>query len=220
MKKILSVVFAVVISTGLFATKGLVITQKYTDATAKGAAITMTWYVTETQCKMKMSYADGDVNSNTYFIPDIAGAKLLTYSDGVAPGGGERKFYSVPVQGIKPAIEVSRVSVNQTGETKTIGGMLCQKVIIKTNRTTTEMWITQDFKADFYKFYPFFQSSYELLGLNDQSLQGVPLESVTKDNGGTVISSLQLVTVTNSDLSAGDFTVPAEYRSADVSTAK
>jgi len=215
MKKIFSIVLGLVVASGLFAAKGLVVVQKYTDVASKGANVTVTWSVTETQCKMSMSYADGKVNSTSYFIPDVANGKLLSYSDGVAPGSSEKRYFTLPVQSIKSAIEASRVSVSQTGETKSISGMLCEKVIVKTNRSTTEMWITKDFKADMFKFYPFFQSSYELLGLNQESLQGVPLESVTKDNAGAVINSFELVSATGTELSAGDFTVPSGYKSAE-----
>jgi hypothetical protein len=215
MKKIFSMVVSLVFVTGLFAAKGLVIVQKYTDAAGKGAAMQVTWSVTETQCKMSLTFADGKVNSTTYAVPDVANGKLITYSDGVAPGAGQKRYFSVPVQSIKSAIEVSRVNVTQTGETKTISGILCEKVIVKTNHTTTEMWITKDFKADLYKFYPYFQSSYELMGLSQESLKGVPLESVTKDNGGSVISSFELVSATGSELSPADFTVPADYKNAE-----
>jgi hypothetical protein len=220
MKKIFSIVVAMIAGSGLFASQGLVVTQKYTDAASKGATVTVTWYITATQCKMKMSYADDKVNSTTYFIPDVANGKLLTYSDGAVPGGGDKRFYSVPVQSIKSNIDVSRVTVTKTGEVKTIGGMVCEKVTVKTNRSTTEMWITKDFKPDYYTFFAFFQSSYELMGLSQESLQGIPLESVTRDNAGAVMSSFQLVSASNADLSAGDFTVPVEYKSADAVTGK
>jgi len=215
MKKIFSIVIALVLTTGLFASKGLVVVQKYTDASTKGATITVTWSVSETQCKMAMRYTDGKINSTSYFVPDATKAQLLTYSDGSAPGATEKRYFPVAVQNIKSSIDVSRVSVNRTGEFKTISGMACEKVVVKTNRSTTEMWITKDFKADLYKFYPYFQSSYELLGLNQESMQGVPLESVTKDNGGAVISSFELVSATNTDMSAGDFNVPSEYKNAE-----
>ena len=215
MKKIFSILFAVAVSTGLFASQGMVITQTYTDASNSQAKITVTWYISQTQCKLEMAYADGKVNSTTYFIPDAASASLLTYSDGAAPGAGQKNYFTIPVQNIKGNADVSRVNVTHTGETKTLGGILCEKVIIKTNRSTTEMWLTKDFKPDFYKFSPYFQSSIELLGLNQDGLQGVPLESVTKDNGGVVISSYTFVSARNAELSAGDFTVPAEFKSAE-----
>ena len=76
------------------------------------------------------------------------------------------------------------------------------------------MWITTDFKPDFYKFYPYFQNSYELMGLNEEGIQGFPLQSVTKDISGNVLSSYSLVSVAQKDLSGADFAVPADYKSA------
>jgi len=218
MKKIFSVFFAVALSTGLFASNGMVITQTFKDAGNGGASVTVTWYVSQTQCKLKMAYADDKVNTTTYFIPDAASGTLLTYSDGTAPGAQQKNYFSIPVQNIKSNADVTRVNVTRTGETKTLGGMLCEKVIIKTNRSITEMWLTTDFKPDFYKFSPFFQSSIELLGLNQDGIQGVPLESTTKDNAGTVISSYTLVSAQNTELNAGDFTVPSDYKSAGDAT--
>jgi hypothetical protein len=212
MKKIFSILFAVVVSTGLFASKGMVITQTYTDAANRDAKITVTWYVSQTQCKMSMAYADGKVNSTTFFIPD--GANLLTYSDGIAPGAAQKNYFSIPVQSITGNSDISRVTVTHSGETKTLGGVLCEKVIIKTNKTLTEMWLTSDFKPDFYKFSPFFQNSIELMGLNQEALQGVPLESVTKDNGGVVIGSYTLVSAQSTELGTGDFMVPSDYKNA------
>ena len=68
MKKIFLMVFAVALSTGLFASQGMVVTQTYTDANNKNASMTVTWYISQTQCKLKMAYADGKVNTNNYFI--------------------------------------------------------------------------------------------------------------------------------------------------------
>ncbi len=212
MKNILTIVLLLVAGTGLFAAKGIVVTQKYTDPHQKGASITVTWYVTETQCKMQMRYADDKMNTTSYFIPDVTNSRLLTYSDGMAPGSPQKTYYTVPVQNIKGDNEFGHVTVTPTGEIKTLSGMLCEKVIVKTYTSTTEMWITKDFKADFYKFSSYFQSSFELMGLDEKGMQGVPLESVTKDNAGTIINSYQLVSATSADLNATDFTVPADYK--------
>jgi hypothetical protein len=212
MKNIVSIILMLTISTGLFAGKGLVVTQKYTDPAHKGATISVTWYVTETQCKMQMAYKDDKMNTTSYFIPDVANNRLLTFSDGAAPGAPQKTYYTVPVQDIAGDHEGGVVTVTQTGETKTIGGMLCQKVVVKTGASTTEMWITKDFKSDFYKFHAYFESSYELMGLSEKQLQGVPLESVTKDSGGNVINAYEFVSEKQSDLSATDFTVPADYK--------
>ena len=56
------------------------------------------------------------------------------------------------------------------------------------------------------------------MGLSQEGLQGVPLESVTKDNGGQVVSSYSLISAKNAELNTGDFTVPADYKSVDTKT--
>ena len=214
MKIIVTAVLLLMLSTGLFAGKGLIVTQKYSDPHQKGASITVTWYVTDGQCKMQMHYADDKMNTTSYFIPDVTNSRLLTYSDGKAPGAPQNTYYTVPIREIKGDNDQGHINVTQTGETKTLAGMLCEKVIVKTPASTTEMWITKDFKADFYTFHPYFQSSYELMGLEEKELKGVPLQSVTKDNAGVVINSYELVTATSADLKPSDFTVPADYKLA------
>ena len=201
--------------TSLFANKGLVITQKYFDSNAKGSSVNISWYVTASQCKLKMEFSDTKVNTVNWFIPDVANSKLLTYTEGAVPGGTQKAFYSIPVQSIKSDMNASRVSVGKTGETKTVSGMLCEKIIVKTNKSITEMWVTKDFKTDYYKFASFFQNSFELMGLNEEKIQGFPLSSVTKDNSGKVISSYDLISATSCELTESDFTVPAEYKSTE-----
>ncbi|MDB5281355.1 MAG: hypothetical protein JWO06_430 [Bacteroidota bacterium] len=215
MKKIFSIVFLLAFTASLFAANGIVVTQKYAGVAEKGS-VTVTWYVTATQCKMKMDFQSADVTSTTWFIPDLSTGNLLTYGEGPVPAKVSKTYYSIPAKSIQSNLNVSRVSVNRTGETKTLMGMLCEKVIVKTNKTITEMWVTKDFKADYYKYYAFFQSSYELMGLSEESLQGFPLESVTKDLTGNVITSLNLTSAKSSDLTSADFNVPADYKAADL----
>lgn len=215
MKKIITTVVFAVVTILSFADKGIVVTQEYFDANAKGAKVNVTWYVTASQCKMKMEFSDVKVNTVNWFIPDASTNNLLMYAEGAVPSGAQKTFFSIPVQNIKADMNASRVSVNTTGETKTVSGMLCEKIIVKTNKSITEMWVTKDFKPDYYKFYPFFQNSFELMGLSEEKIQGFPLSSVTKGNTGKVISSCDLISVTSSELTESVFTVPAEYKSAE-----
>jgi hypothetical protein len=216
MKKIFSILGLMMFAVSLFAAKGLVITQKYFSEDLNGT-VKVTWYVSETQCKMKMEFSDGKVNTVSWFIPDLTSNKLITYMEGNVPPSIQKTYFSIPVQTIEAdkTMNASRVSVNRTGETKTVSGIVCEKIIVKTNKYATEMWVTKDFKADFYKFYPFFQSSFELLGLSEERMQGVPLFSTMKDNSGKVLISYELVSVTQTELTPADFTVPAEYKSAE-----
>lgn len=217
MKRILiTTLLSAILLTG-FAEKGWVFTQKFESANAKGQNVTVSWYVTSQHCKMKMEFSDEKVKSVNWFIADAAHHQLLSYSEGAVPAGAQKAFFAIPVQDIRAdkSTEVSRVTVEATGETKNVSGLLCEKVLMKTNKNVTEMWVSKDFKPSFYQFYPFFQNSLELMALNEEKMQGFPVTSTTKDNSGKVVSAYQLISAQPSELSAADFQVPAEYKSVE-----
>lgn len=222
MNKILATIIFIGVAVSAFAAKGLVVTQKYTDANVK-ADMTVTWYVSQSSCKMKMTFNDAKVNTVNWFFPDVVNSQLLTYGEGPVPAGVQKAYYAIPVKNIQAdkSIEVSRIKVERTAETKTMAGMNCEKILVKTNRTITEMWVTKDFKADYYKFYAFFQNSTELMGLSEEQIQGFPLASVTKDLSGKLISSAELISATPTEFTDADFKVPSDYvNAADVNTPK
>lgn len=218
MKKSIISVFTFLMSLCAFAGNGLVVTQQFSGQGAKpGSTVVITWYVSQSQCKMKMEYKDDQLNSVTWFIPDMASGKLLMYAEGDVKAGAQKTYYAVPVADIKASANtnVARVNIEHTGETKVIAGFNCEKMVAKTNKGTTEMWVTTDFKPDFFKFYPFFQSDLALLALNNDGLQGFPVEYTSKDNLGNIISSNTFVSGAGSNLTNADFKVPADYKSAE-----
>lgn len=209
--------FLLLLVTALFsnAGNGIIATQKYTDANTK-ANITVTWYVSESNCKMKMEFSDEKVNSVNWFIADAANTQLLTYTEGAVPAGVSKMYFAIPLQNIKAAgAGAASIKVEKTGETKTISGINCEKMVIATEQHVTEMWVTKDLPVGFYKFTSFFQNNFEMAGLNAEKISGFPLQSVTKDKSGKVINSYSLVSASSSELSPNDFTVPGEYKLAE-----
>ena len=222
MKNIISIAAFVLICSFSYAAKGLIVTQKFTDANVK-ADMTVTWYVTASNCKMKMTFKDEVVNTTNWFFPDVNNSLLLTYGEGAVPAGVQKAYYAIPVKNIKAdeSMNAARLTLTKTGETKSLSGFNCEKIVFKTNRNITEMWVTKDFKPDYYKFFPFFQNSAELMGLSEEKIQGFPLSSVTKDLSGKVISSSELISAETAELSESDFKVPSDYvNSATINTPK
>jgi Domain of unknown function (DUF4412) len=217
MKQAIIFGMALFITVWAVAGPGVVITQKYaaSDVPA-GAVVTVTWYVTQTQCKMKMEYKDDKTNTVNWFLPQFGIGKLQIYTEGDVPAGAQKAYYEVSPQDIKPtgATNVARISVQKTGEIKNIGGFNCEKMIVKTNKGTTEMWVTTDFKPDYFKFYPFFQTSTALMGLNEESIQGFPIEYIIKDNLGNITGSNTFISASKADINDTEFKLPAEYKNA------
>lgn len=217
MKKTISIFVLVLTTTIVFAAKGIILTQKYVTGNS-GQQISVTWFITDSQCKLKMQFSDKDVNTTTYFIPDLKSNRLLTYSDGPTPAGVTNTYYSLPVQNIQSHVETS--TVQRTGETKSINGFNCEKIIASTANGSTEMWVTKDLSVAFYKFASFFKSSSELKALSENKITGVPLASVTKNISGNTSTAYELVSVVSSEISDSEFVIPSEYKSAEESAKK
>jgi hypothetical protein len=198
-----------------FAAKGYVFTQKYIGVS--NTNITVSWYVTENNCKMKMIFGNGQLNSTSWFLPDMEGGQLLSYNEGPVPPGVQKAYYKLPIDKLRvnSSNEVTRIAVQKTSESKEIGGLTCEKYIIKTNKTETEVWVTKKFSPAFYRYYPFFKDHAALAGLSEEKIAGFPIESVTKDLTGKTISAYQFISVNEAELSDADFKVPAEYKSAE-----
>lgn len=214
MKKFNSILALLLLTLFSFAEKGIVVKQSYTDANLK-ATVTVTWYVTESACKMKMEFNDDKLNSVNWFIPDFSSKQLLTYAEGQVPANAHKSYFAIPVSGIKAAKSNTAVKIERTGETKMLGGMNCEKIIARSSSATTEMWVTKDFTAGFYKAASFFSNSNELNALNAEKISGVPLESTTKDSSGKIINAYSFTSASSVQLSASDFKVPAEYSLAN-----
>lgn len=216
MNRILMFSFFLIASIHCFAWQGT-FKQKYTSTTNQGSSVTVTWYVTDTDCKMQMDFDGQDIKSTTFFLPDLKGNQLLTYTLGgitnQKSADTTKKYFAIPLNIIQQNANtgVSRVSVVKTGETKVIQGMNCEKVLVKTNLNETEMWVSKDFQPQFYKFYSCFRSSFEIMGLYEEKMNGFPVSSVTRDLSGKVVSSYEILSVQAQELTSKDFTVPAGY---------
>lgn len=202
-------------TTAAFAEKGYIITQKFVGISKTD--ISVSWYVSASRCKLKMLLGSGSQTSTTYFIPDITNAQLLTYNESPVVAGATKAFYKLPVDKVSASKDasVARITVTKTGENKEIGGLSCEKIIVKTDKHETEVWVSKKFTPEFYKYYPFFKDHYALAGLSEEKLKGFPLESVTKDLSGNVISAYQFVSATEAEFTDEDFKVPAEYKSPE-----
>ena len=216
MKNIATIIIALFASVQLWAADGIVLTQKYTSTANPSANITVTWYIAEGKCKMKMEYSDKTMTTSTVFIPDAASGAILTYAEGAAPAGQKQYYYSVPLNSVDASAtaKAGRVRVVKSGETKTISGFVCEKVMVYTSDTETEMWVTKDFQPSFYQFYKYFRNDFALLGLNEDAMKGVPMQITTKDLSGNVLTSATPTAASKQNLSDDTFKVPAGYELA------
>ncbi len=216
MRKVITLATLVMALQFAFAAKGLIVEQKYTSDNAIGSTILVTWYVTDDACKMKMTFSDGKVNTVSDFIPDRKGGQLLMFNEGNPTGGQAKTYFTMPTNKIQPPkdMETGSVKVTRTGETMEFGGIKCEKMVVSTTSTETEMWVTVEVKYNFYQYFPFFRSNYDILGLNSERIKGFPVKSITKNLQGKVVANYDLISVKQAEIADSEFVVPAEYKKA------
>lgn len=210
MKRIIVASFFLFLAASSFAAKGYAITQKFKSAS--NAEVTVTWYVTDDKCKMKMVFGVEGKQSTAWFIPDLTTGELLTYNEANVAPGKEKMYTAIPLSSITGS--VANVSVHKTDETKDFGGLACEEFVMQSGTSETEVWVSKKFSPAFYKYYAFFKDHIAVTGLNQQRAKGFPMQAVTKDASGKVVNGYYFVSAQEVELSDADFKVPAEYKPA------
>lgn len=208
MKRIVLASFFLFLAAYTFAAKGYAITQKFKGAS--NADVTVTWYVTDDKCKMKMVFGIEGKQSTAWFIPDLATGQLLTYNEANVAPGKEKTYTAIPLSSITGT--VANVAVHKTDEAKDFGGLACDEYVVQSGTTETEVWVSKKFSPAFYKYYAFFKDYVALTGLNQQRVKGFPMQAVTKDTAGKEVNGYYFVSAQEVELSDADFKVPAEYK--------
>lgn len=181
------------------------IKQTVKNFNGSGTTINMTWYLGPQNCRVDMSAAGKDVNSNSVLILDPSSKVVKTYETSTA-AGAQKLYFQVDASGI--AGDMSVISVNTTQESKQINGFKCEKWVVVTSVGTYNVWITKDIDFDWSAYREFFKNSVEVQALATQGVKGFAMltEPVNGSNGSSV------ETVSAHTLAANTFTVPSEYQ--------
>lgn len=197
------------------AEEGIIVRFEYPERTTS-----QTWYVTENVLKMRHEVKlKGYPDYLQWFVVDLKAEKLYNYREGdISKQCWVTKRYDVEQE---TNTQLTNVAVKRTERLKTILGFKCRKYVL-TGETLLEMkhveadvWVTEDFKTEAYKFYPYFPNNRELLAIYTNRIKGFPLayESHTTEPGGQY--SLEPVSVEYSDFTDTAFVTPAGYHLVD-----
>jgi hypothetical protein len=180
------------------------IKQTVKNYNGSGTTVNMTWYLGPQNCRVDMSAAGKDVNSNSVLILDPATKTLKTYETNGA--AGQKLYFQVDASGISG--NMSLISVNVTQESKTIGGFKCTKWVVVTSAGVYNVWVTKDIDFDWSAYKEFFKTSVEVQALATQGVKGFAM--LTEPVNGSNASSVE--SVAPHAVAANMFTVPAEYK--------
>jgi hypothetical protein len=185
--------------------------MKYYSAAIPAASMSATWYISGERLKLKLDFSSKEGQTETFFIPQKEKAILLSYTIAAK----DKVYYEIPAASIEPQKDMAakRLTVKATGEKKKINGITCEKITAKSDNAVLEMWVAPwDIKA--YAYQAYFRSNLEFQALSEIEMSGFPLESVTKDLSGKIISSFSLESLAEGALNASEFSAPEGYSKA------
>jgi hypothetical protein len=94
--------------------------------------------------------------------------------------------------------KISEPKITQTKESKTIEGRKCSKIIVESESTVSDMWITSDAGLGYQDLYRIFNSTKGTPGASNvlpasSKINGFPVEILSKDKkSGAVSASVRI----------------------------
>jgi hypothetical protein len=170
------------------------------------------WMFKDKSCKFSITLQGEKEAVKTDIIPRMSDKHLLIYNTTPA-ADGKHYYASVDVKNVQPdpTFTFSSISVESLKDTMTLHGLLCKKYVIRTNRSTTEMWLSLS-DIPFYQYAAFFPSNFELAGLAKAGISGFPMKSITHDLGGNVLADFEVTEIIREALPDAAFSVPSGYQ--------
>jgi hypothetical protein len=164
-----------------------IIETKQVDA--NGLSHDITWYIKKDKIAFELK---GDKNAiKMRFIPQPKLNSMILVLTGPE---GESKS-EVNAKDISSEIDMSRSEVKDNGVRNLQEYGEVNVLLITTPTTITETEVSKMIDVNLSIFAPFFKNDYALLSLIKSGQNGFPLNSITKDKNGKVISKTTIVSI-------------------------
>lgn len=177
----------------------------------------ITWYLAPGKVALKMVMTSEKGEYTTKFIARKGSQKLHVLSK---MPNGKKLHHEIATSEISSPDnfpQLSSFNAQVQEETKNKAGYSCTKVVGESPESKTIAWMAKDIDFPFYEYADYFKSDYNLALLADIQTNGFPLQSVTTNNRGLVIESIEVKDVNKRDLEPTLFEVPADYKTVDKS---
>ena len=168
-----------------------------------GSNVTMTWYLSQHNCRVDMAASGKDASSNSVLILNPASQTIKTYD---ANPKGDKVFFQVSASSVSSNMAI--VSVSPTQESKQINGYKCEKWVVVATTGVYNVWVARDIDMDWSGYKNMLKTSVEIQALANQGVKGFPM--LTESANGSNNASVESVSTQASD--ANTFSVPSDYK--------
>jgi len=165
-----------------------------------------------------------DHANKTYTEMPLDLDKILDQTVGQESGSAEGNAMAKKMMGLAKSMMKFKITVTETGETKTIGNWNARKYILNMDMTmgssTSEIWASQDIKIDPMLYYSAANAAMAAMGdmqemmKEIQKIKGISVLNVSKAKvmGTEVTTSEELLEAGEGNPPAGTYDIPAGYK--------
>jgi len=165
---------------------------------ANGISHDISWYIKKDKIAFELK---SNAAMKMRFVPQPKQNSMLMT---VSTADGESKT-EVLAKDISSEINVSGAELKDLGMRKTAEHGDVSVIVMTTSTSTTETELTKMFDVNLSNYVSFFKNDYAILSLVKSGQSGFPLNSVTKDKSGNIISKTTLISIRRLALSESYF---------------
>ncbi len=158
---------------------------------ANGVTNDINWYIKKDKIALELRNSSDPAGMKMRFVPQPKQNSMLLV---VITNDGETKS-EIYAGDISSEIDMSKSEVKENGVKNSAEYGELSILIINTANTVTETEVSRMIDVNFSKYAAFFKNDYALLGLIKNGQNGFPLNSITKDKSGKVITKTTVLSI-------------------------
>lgn len=165
-----------------------------TQETANGLKYDLKWFIKKDQIAYEISSQSArSAQTQLRFVPQPKKNRMLmiAHSD---QGDNKSEIAATDISA-PPGFNFENVTIEEGAETSSDDFKKIQHLVVKNEKLSTTVEVTPDININFKEYAAYFKADYGIYALVKSGKKGFPLNSVTKDATGNIISKTTLKSV-------------------------
>jgi hypothetical protein len=158
---------------------------------ANGISHDISWFIKKDRIAFELRSNTDPAGMKMRFVPQPKQNSMLLV---VTTSDGENKT-EIHANDINAEIDMSKAEVRENGIKSSAEYGEITLLIINTPGTVTETEVSKIIDVNFSRYASFFKNDYAVQGLIKSGQSGFPLNSVTKDKSGKVITKTTVISI-------------------------
>lgn len=165
-----------------------------TQETANGLKYDLKWFIKKDQIAYEISSQSArSAQTQLRFVPQPKKNRMLMIAHS-EQGDNKQEIAATDISA-PPGFNFDNVTIEEGAETSSDDFKNILHLVVKNEKLSTEVEVTADVDINFKEYAAYFKADYGIYALVKSGKKGFPLNSVTKDAEGNILSKTTLKSV-------------------------